>query len=162
MTIKIVPAKFEEDFDAIWDIFQSVIATGDSYIYPEDITREEAKTVWFGGTATYVAKDGNKIVGTYVIRPNKVGRGSHVCNAGFMTSLDHRGKGIGRKMGMHSLIESKKLGYLAMQFNVVVSTNAVAVNLWQSIGFKIIGTIPEGYQHKQKGLVDIHIMYQKL
>jgi GNAT superfamily N-acetyltransferase len=162
MTITIVPASYSEDFEAIWEIFQSVITAGDSYIYPESISREEATTVWFGGTTTFVAKEGGVVVGVYVIRDNKTGRGSHICNAGFMVSPNHRGKGIGRMLGLHALEEAKKLGYHAMQFNVVVSTNTVAVKLWQSIGFKILCTIPEGYRHKEKGLVDMYIMYQKL
>ena len=65
-------------------------------------------------------------------------------------------------MAFWSLDEARRLGFTAMQFNFVVSTNTVAVNLWKSIGFEVIGTIPNGFNHSREGLVDALIMYQKL
>jgi len=159
--ITITPAK-DEDFDGIWEIFRQIVAGGDTYIYNAHTTREEARHIWMECTHPYVAKHGDKIVGTYVIRDNKIGRGAHVCNAGFMVHPQHQGQKIGRMMGEHALTEAKMLGYKSMQFNVVVSTNHRSINLWKSLGFTIIGTIPEGFDHKDKGLVDIHIMHRVL
>jgi L-amino acid N-acyltransferase YncA len=156
------PAK-AEDFKNIEQLFCKVMQTGDTYIYSPDASAQEIQNLWMKD-APYVAIEQNSgnFVGTYVIRPNKIGRGAHVCNAGFMIEPDIRNRGFGREMGKHALEQALALGYLAMQFNVVVSTNERAVYLWKSLGFKIIGTIPEGFRHAEKGLVDIHIMHRFL
>lgn len=152
----------EGDFDGIWDIFRQVVATGDSYIYPSDTSKEQCHHYWMEGTEAYVADIEGAIAGTFVIRPNKVGRGSHVCNAGFMVAPAFQGQKIGRTMCEAALKEAKLLGYEAMQFNIVVSTNERAVKLWTSAGFKIIGTVPKAFNHATKGLVDIYIMHRFL
>jgi L-amino acid N-acyltransferase YncA len=161
MIVSIVHAT-PQDFEGIWEIFSKTIKTGDTYIYPPNTTQKEARKIWLDNTHAYVAKEDGKIVGTFVIRDNKTGLGSHICNAGFMVHPDHRGKGIGRQMGEFALKEAKKHGYLAMQFNVVVSTNFKSIALWKSLGFELIGTVPKGFNHLSLGLVDIHIMYKKL
>lgn len=154
-----------KDFDhGIWDIFNSVISSGDTYIYPPETSKAEAKKIWMKERICYVIKDKTtgSIMGTYTIRPNVVGLGSHVANAGFMVHPHHRNKKLGQIMGEHALKEAKNLGYIAMQFNVVVSTNERALYLWQKLGFKIIGTVPQAFNHRSKGLVDIHIMHRFL
>jgi len=85
-----------------------------------------------------------------------------VANAGFIVAEGQFGKGIGRVMGLHALEEARYAGFQAMQFNFVISTNTRAVALWQSIGFGIIGTVPQAYHHRTLGLVDIHIMHRFL
>lgn len=155
----------EKDFDhGIWDIFSAVVSSGDTYIYPPETTKEEARRIWISERVCYVVKDKvtGMIIGTYTIRPNKEGLGSHVANAGFMVHPYHQNRKIGQAMGDHALIEAKKLGYHAMQFNVVVSTNERAVYLWQKMGFKIIGTVPKAFHHRTHGMVDIHIMHRFL
>ena len=112
--------------------------------------------------ATYVAVEGGEILGTYYIKPNQPGLGAHVCNAGYMVSAMARGKGIGRAMCAHSLQEAVKLGFKAMQYNLVASTNGFAIQLWKDMGFDIIGTLPKAFNHKTKGLSDAHIMYRVL
>ena len=97
-----------------------------------------------------------------MIKPNYHGRGSHVANATYMVKSEWRGRGIGRKLGEHSLAAARELGYLAMQFNAVVSSNEVAVKLWQRLGFSIIGTVPKGFQEARMGLVDLYIMHRFL
>jgi L-amino acid N-acyltransferase YncA len=111
---------------------------------------------------TYVAVEGGEILGTYYIKPNQPGLGAHVCNAGYMVSAKARGKGIGRSMCAHSLQEAVKIGFKAMQYNLVASTNRFAIQLWKDMGFDIIGTLPKAFHHKTKGLIDAHIMYQVL
>ncbi len=153
------------DFDhGIWEIFKTVISSGDTYIYPPETTKEEARKIWVNERICYVVKEKvtGLIIGTYTIRPNFIGLGSHVANAGFMVHPQHRDKKLGQVMGAHALIEAKKLGYEAMQFNVVVSTNERAVYLWQKLGFKVIGTVPQAFNHRTKGYVDIHIMHRFL
>jgi ribosomal protein S18 acetylase RimI-like enzyme len=112
--------------------------------------------------ATYVAVLDENIMGTYYIKANQPGLGSHVCNCGYMVRNSARGKGIGRAMCQHSLSEARKLGFKAMQYNLVVSTNTGAVRLWQDLGFYIIGALPRAFNHREKGLVDAFVMYQWL
>jgi len=156
------PAK-KEDFDGIWKIFQSVIAKGDTYVNRAETTRDEAYAKWMDEKVkTFIAENDGKIVGAYFLRANQVDRGSHVANAGFIVDENTRGMGVGRTLGLHALATAKELGYRAMQFNFVVSTNFAAVKLWKSLGFRIIGTIPQGFKHQDLGYVDAYIMFQEL
>jgi ribosomal protein S18 acetylase RimI-like enzyme len=109
-----------------------------------------------------VAVDGDSIVGTYLLKPNAPEPGAHVANAGFMVSPSARGMGLGRKLAEHCLARATDNKYLAMQFNAVVATNVNAITLWQSLGFAIVGTVPQAYRHRTAGLVDIHVMYRSL
>jgi ribosomal protein S18 acetylase RimI-like enzyme len=125
--------------------------------------REEALAYWLHPDArTYVFEDNGSVVGTYVLRPNQPALGSHVANAGFMVSPESRGAGVGRQMGEHCLKEARELGYRAMQFNFVVSTNEGAVRLWQRLGFQIVGTLPGAFRHARLGYVDAYVMFQDL
>lgn len=161
--LEIVPASVG-DFPLIWPAFKAIVQGGDTYVYSPDITEEDAKKVWFAPNFhTYLARSGGKFVGAYVIRPNHRDLGSHIANAAYFVAPEFRGKGFAKKMGEHSFREAKKLGYRAMQFNYVISTNKVAVELWQKLGFKIVGTVPEAHAHKKLGkYVDIHIMHKAL
>ena len=153
----------ESDFDQIWRIFQQVIKTGDTYSNPPDTTREQARQKWMDQDGvTFVAEDADSILGAYIIKPNHRGFASHIANASYIVSADARGKGIGRLMGEHSISEAKNAGYLAMQFNIVVSTNEAAVALWKKLGFTIIGTTPKGFRHAKLGFVDTYIMHRSL
>ena len=113
-------------------------------------------------TATYLALSDGIVAGTYYIRPNQPELGSHVCNAGYMVSSSARGQGLGRALCAHSLQEAVRLGFKAMQYNLVVVTNRYAIKLWQDMGFEIVGTLPRAFNHKEMGLVDAHIMYRLL
>jgi ribosomal protein S18 acetylase RimI-like enzyme len=153
----------DTDFDAIWEIFHEVVQGGDTVASPPETTKQEAYQTWMHTpTATYVALSETEIVGTYYLKPNHPGLGSHVCNAGYLVKAQARRQGVGRAMGLHSLEEARQLGFCAMQFNLVVATNQPAVKLWQDLGFSIIGTLPKAFNHRQLGLVDALIMYQLL
>ncbi len=152
-----------DDFEGIWKIFKDVIATGDTYVNRPETTMEEGRAKWFApNIKTYVAVINDKIVGAYFLRSNHPDLGSHVSNAGFIVDKNTRGMGVGKSLVNHALDNARNLGYKAMQFNFVVSTNTVAVNLWKSAGFRIIGTVPNGYHHKQLGFVDSYIMFREL
>ncbi|MGZ4966743.1 MAG: N-acetyltransferase family protein [Chthoniobacterales bacterium] len=153
-----------EDRDAIWEIFHAVVAKGDTYTFDPAISREEALSYWFSDvTKTYVAEDmDGRILGTYILKPNQAGAGAHVANAAYMVAPAAQGGGVGRAMGEHSLGEARQLGFRAMQFNFVVSTNEAAVRLWQKLGFKIIGTLPGAFRHPEKGYVDAYVMFRSL
>jgi len=153
----------DADWPAIWSIFRAVIATADTYPYAPDMPEADARRTWMGpGLATYVAERGADIVGTYVLKPNQPALGAHVANAGYMVRPSTFGRGIGAAMCEHSLDEARAAGYRAMQFNAVVSTNTRAVALWQRLGFQIIGTVPEGFRHRDGGYVDLLIMHRRL
>ena len=151
------------DYNSIWQIIQEVISKGDTYVFDPDSSRKEMLDYWCGqDKRCYVAEIQNIIVGTFIIKDNFPGLGSHVANASFMTLPSAFGKGIGRSMGEFSISEAKRLGYKALQFNIVVRTNERAIRLWQKLGFEIKGEIPEAFNHRTMGYVDACIMWRKL
>jgi ribosomal protein S18 acetylase RimI-like enzyme len=176
----------DADRDAIWNIFHEVVAAGDTYALDPNISREDALAYWFApGTHTYVVEINRESVGeadsfpgtatpsptanlnhvtagTYILRPNQPGGGSHVANAGFMVSASARGQGLGRAMAEDCLSEARRLGFRAMQFNHVISTNTAAIRLWQDLGFEIVGTLASAFRHPDKGYVDVYVMYRWL
>jgi L-amino acid N-acyltransferase YncA len=152
-----------DDWPALWSIFSAVVAGGDTYTFAPDTPEANARRFLLGpGTDCFVAERGGEIVGTYVLRPNQPGLGAHVANAGYMVRPGEFGGGIGTAMGEHSLVEARAAGYRAMQFNAVVSTNTRAVALWERLGFRIIGTVPEAFRHAREGYVALHIMHRAL
>ncbi|WP_276500375.1 GNAT family N-acetyltransferase [Terrimonas pollutisoli] len=151
------------DYDKVWEILEKIIRKGDSFACSPASTKKERISYWCGlDKHTYVAVDEGEIAGTFFIQDNQPGLGSHIANAGYAVSPAKSGKGIGKFMGEYSLAEAKKLGNKAMQFNLVVKSNDAAIQLWKTIGFQIIGEIPEAFDHIEKGLTNAYIMYQKL
>lgn len=161
--MKIRPAT-DADRDEIWNILQEVISAGDTYALDPNISRDDALAYWFApGTRVFVAEQPRTgITGTYILRHNQSGRGSHVANAGFMVSATARGQGLGRAMAEHCLNEARQLGFRAMQFNYVISTNTAAIKLWQDLGFKVVGTLPDAFHHPARGYVDVYVMFRSL
>jgi ribosomal protein S18 acetylase RimI-like enzyme len=153
----------KEDREIIWQIFHAVVAGGDTYVFDPNISRRKALAYWLGPkTRCYVALSDQGIVGSYILKANQPGLGSHVANAGFMVSPSARGRGIGRAMAEHCLREAGRLGFRAMQFNFVVTTNKPALRLWKDLGFKIVGTLPGAFRHTRRGFVDVYVMYRPL
>jgi ribosomal protein S18 acetylase RimI-like enzyme len=151
------------DREIIWQIFHAVVAKGDTYVFDPKISRRKALAYWLGPkTRCYVALSDQGIVGSYILKANQPGLGSHVANAGFMVSPSARGRGIGRAMAEHCLRDARRLGFRAMQFNFVVATNRTALRLWKDLGFKIVGTLPDAFRHTRRGLVDVYVMYRRL
>jgi L-amino acid N-acyltransferase YncA len=160
--INLRPA-IDSDRDAIWTIFHDVIASANTYAFDSQMPRQDALAYWFrSDTHTYVAESDGRVFGTYILRANQLGPGSHVANAAFMVAPNAQGQGIGRAMGEHCLKEARRLGFRAMQFNFVVSTNESAIRLWQRLGFKIVGTLPDAFRHPEMGYVDVHVMFRSL
>lgn len=153
----------EDDREAIWKIMEPVIRKGNTYAFDPASSREEMLGTWCGkGAHTYVAELNDRVVGTFMMKDNQPGLGSHVANAGYMVSPEYAGLGIGRRMGEYSIQEARRLGYKAMQFNMVVSTNTAAVRLWTRLGFDIIGEVPEAFYQAGKGYVSAYIMHRIL
>ena len=152
-----------DDFDQIWPIFREVAAAGETYGYPRDVTREDGIRLWMDAPRkTYVFEQDGRILGTYYIKTNQLGPGSHVCNCGYMVSSAARGRGLATAMCEHSQRIASELGYKAMQFNFVASTNEGAVRLWSKLGFVIVGRLPQAFHHPSRGYVDALVMYKWL
>ena len=151
------------DHDAIWTIFEPVIRAGETYTRPRDASREDALAYWFApGRDVFVAEDAGTILGTYSLRANQTGGGSHVANCSYLVAAHAGGRGVGRALCEDSLRRAKANGFRGMQFNFVVSTNERAVHLWQSCGFEIVGRVPGAFAHPALGYVDALIMYRAL
>lgn len=151
------------DRDFIWQIIQEVIAGGDTYVFDPGSSRATMLEYWCGADKhSYVAEINKKIVGTFIIKDNFPDLGSHVANASYMTLPAAFGKGIGRAMAEFSLREAKRLGYLAMQFNIVVKSNERAMGLWKKLGFEILGEIPDAFHYRKESYVDACIMWRRL
>lgn len=152
------------DWPAVWKILAPVFRAGETYTFPTNISEEDARSRWIDKpTATFVAADPDgEVLGTYFIKPNQEGNGSHVCNCGYVTSEAARGRGVATLMCEHSQEEAVRLGFRAMQFNFVVSSNEGAVRLWKKLGFETVGTLPRAFDHPANGLVDAFVMYKWL
>lgn len=150
----------ENDKVAVREIINAVIAGGDTYT---DSSEDETFADWFTADKhNYIAALDGEVVGTFWLRANQPGRGSHIGNAAYMVAPKARGKGVGKRMAEYSLEEARRLGFTAIQFNFVVKSNEVAVRLWQSVGFEIIGEIPDAFDHARNGMTNAYIMYRKL
>ena len=155
----------EADWPALWPIVEAVVRAGETYTYPRDMDPEFGRTLWMQPPpgVTLVAVDGaGRILGTAKTGPNHMGPGAHVATASFMVAAEARGQGVGRALGEAVIARATADGYRAMQFNAVVEANRSAVRLWQALGFEIIGTAPEAFDHPTEGLVGLHIMYRRL
>jgi len=158
--MKIRPAT-DSDQNAIWEIFREVIAAGETYPLEPDISREDALAYWLQRKSyVFVAEKDGEIVGSYTLHANQAAGGKHVANAAFIVAKRGRGQGVGRALGEHCLREARRVGFRAMQFNFVVSTNESAVKLWQELGMRIVGTLPRAFRHPQRGYVDVYVMFQ--
>jgi L-amino acid N-acyltransferase YncA len=153
------------DWPQIWPFFQQIVRAGETYAYDTGMDEPTALRLWFPGepARTVVAVDEHgTVVGTANMYPNRPGPGSHVASASFMVDPRSSGQGIGRALGKYALWWARDSGFRAMQFNAVVETNTPAVALWRSLGFELIGTVPEAFRHPTDGYVGLHIMYRRL
>ena len=151
------------DFDSIWPIFREIVSAGETYAYAADTTKEQALKIWIETPRkTYVLEEEGNILGTYFLKTNQAGPGSHVCNCGYMVSSSARGRGLATAMCEHSQDVARTLGYKAMQFNFVASSNEGAVRLWGNLGFETVGRLPKAFNHPILGYVDALVMYKVL
>ena len=153
----------KEDFDLIWPIFQEIVRAGETYVYPQNTSKEQALKIWMDNPKkTYVLEEDGDLLGTYYIKTNQAGPGNHVCNCGYMVSSNARGRGLATAMCEHSQDIAKEMGYKAMQFNFVASSNEGAVSLWEKLGFEIVGRLPKAFNHPAKGYIDALVMHKWL
>ena len=154
-----------EDWPAIWRFLREIVAAGETFSWDRDVSEDDARAIWMheppGRTVVAVAPDGT-VMGSANMNPNHMGPASHIASASYMVDPAHAGQGVGRALGEETIAWARREGYLGMQFNAVVSTNTRAVSLWRSLGFEVLGTIPEGFRHPTEGYVGLHIMYRQL
>lgn len=152
------------DWPQVWPLLQSTFASGDTYAFAPDSSEAEIHRAWVEAPLScWVARaDDGTLLGTYFLKANQPGLGSHVCNAGYVVAPAARGRGIATAMCLHSQQQARAAGFRAMQFNLVVATNVGAVRLWQSLGFAIVGTLPGAFRHLVLGYVDAHVMFKSL
>jgi L-amino acid N-acyltransferase YncA len=157
-----------EDWPRIWPFFARIVAEGRTYAYPDGLTLEAARPLWLEPAPSHVvvavdgAGDGERVLGSAKMGPNRPGRGAHVATASFMVDHAARGRGVGRALGEYLLAWGREAGYRAIQFNAVVETNVAAVSLWQALGFEIVGTVPDAFDDAEHGLVGLHVMHHRL
>ncbi|MFJ9319590.1 GNAT family N-acetyltransferase [Streptomyces globisporus] len=154
-----------EDWPAIWPFFHAIVSAGETLTYPLDLGEEDAEGWWFvpAPSRVVVAVDeAGTVLGTAKMNRNHMGNGSHIASATYLVDPAHSGQGVGRALCQYSVDWARAEGYRAMQFNAVVETNTRAVKLYQSIGFDVIGTLPEGFDHPTEGYVGMHIMHKAL
>ncbi|GAA0858361.1 N-acetyltransferase [Aliiglaciecola litoralis] len=153
----------KEDWDLIWPIFHEIVNAGQTYAYDTNTTKDQAKKIWSEApNKTFVFEEGGAILGTYYLKTNQAGPGSHVCNCGYMVSSQARGRGLATSMCQHSQKMALELGYKAMQFNFVASSNEGAVRLWNKLGFDTVGILPKAFNHPIQGYIDALVMYKWL
>lgn len=162
MTVSIRPAT-PGDHASIWAILKPIFRAGDTFTIDPDISREDALGYWTGAShGSFVADGGGLVLGTYYLKRNQAGGGSHVCNCGYATHPYAMGRGIARAMLEHSLSEAPRQGFRAMQFNFVVATNTRAVATWERAGFETVGRLPGAFDHPTEGYVDALVMWKDL
>jgi GNAT superfamily N-acetyltransferase len=154
-----------EDWRSIWPFFQAIVAAGETFAYPTDLTEEQGRELWMltAPKRTVVAVDeSGSALGTANMYANRPGNGAHVASASYLVDPRQSGRGIGRALVEYSLEWARGAGFRAIQFNAVVETNVYAVRLYESLGFKIVGTVPEAFRHPAEGYVGLHIMHRAL
>ena len=152
------------DWPGLWSLLEPVFRAGETFPHDPAITEAEAQVAWVERSqAVMVAVDASgALVGTYYLRPNSHALGAHVANAGYVVAEQARRQGIGSRLCQHSLQAAQRLGFRAMQFNLVVSTNNAGIRCWQRNGFRVIGRLPGAFRHRQLGYVDALVMFQGL
>lgn len=157
----IIREAHEADWPQIWPFWSAIVSAGETYAYP-DLGSDDARDLWMETAPGHtVVLTGDRVLGSAKMGPNRPGRGAHVATASFMVAPEARGLGVGRALGAYAVDWARTAGYRSMQFNAVVQTNTVAVRLWQSLGFEILTTVPEAFDHAIHGFVGLHVMYQR-
>lgn len=152
-----------EDWPAIWAMLEPVMREGETLALPSDGDEAAARAYFASPEKTnFVALLDGAIVGASYVRANQQGGGAHIANCGYVTAPAARGRGVARALCVHSIAECRRLGFRGIQFNFVVSTNAPAVHLWQSLGFATLGRMPGAFHHPRLGYVDALVMFLEL
>lgn len=154
-----------DDWRQIWPFLRQIVAAGETFAYDPEMDEDTARELWLvapPGRTVVAVDEAGTVLGTASMYPNRPGPGSHVASASFMVDPRASGQGVGRALAEEALAWARACGFRAMQFNAVVVTNTRAVTLWRSLGFEVIGTVPEAFRHPTNGYVGLHVMYRRL
>ena len=163
MTAELIREAQEKDLDDVWRLWKDIQEQKVYFAYDSNYSKEQILSEWINlSNHLYVLEVDKHIAGAYLMKANQPGYGNHIVNAAYLVDTEIRGKGIGHKLCRHSIDTATSLGYRGMQYNLVVSTNSSAIAVWKSFGFKIIGTVPGGFYHVEKGYVDAYIFFKDL
>lgn len=159
MALEIRPYR-ESDLEGMRAIWNAVVEAGNAFpqVYP--MSAEEAAVFFAEQSLSAVAVVDDRVFGLYILHPNNVGRCGHVANASYAVVPEARGCGIGRALVEDSLAQAAALGFRGLQFNAVVASNEGAIHLYESLGFKRVGTVPEGFLNGRGVYEDIHVFYR--
>lgn len=136
-----------DDIPAMKDIWNEVVDEGVAFPQEDELTDGRAREFFAQQTYCGVAADEDgKVYGMYILHPNNVGRCGHIANASYAVSSENRGLHIGEKLVRDCIAQAKAHGFGILQFNAVVATNIHARHLYERIGFKQLGTIPDGFR----------------
>jgi L-amino acid N-acyltransferase YncA len=161
----LVRAATTDDWSAIWPFYSQIVKAAETYAIDADITFGEGRAQWMQPPPgqTFVAVDDNgSVIGSASVYRNRPAGGSHVASASFMVDPRSGRRGVGRALAEHVLSWARSQGFKAMQFNAVVETNTRAVRLWETLGFEILATVPQAFDHPADGLVGLHVMHRFL
>jgi GNAT superfamily N-acetyltransferase len=153
----------EADWAQVWPIVREVVQAQETFAYDPAMTEAQAHDLWVEALPglTVVAVEGDCILGTAKMGPNRPGPGSHIATASFMVAADARGRGVATALCRFALDWARERSFAGMQFNAVAETNR-AVELYKRLGFHIVGTVPGAFAHPTHGRVGLHIMYREL
>src|SRR5436190_24304397 len=112
----------EHDWPLIWPFFSAIVTAGETYAYPDPCSFDEGRSLWMEPPPgrTVVAVEGEAVLGSAKMGPNRPGRGAHVATASFMVDPGRQGRGVGRALAEHTVAWARDAGYRSMQFNAVV------------------------------------------
>ena len=134
------------DHDALYVAFARIVEEGEGFPQAPPLSRRDFDDYWLAHTsAVVVAVAGDALAGAYYLKPNFVGRAAHIANAGYFVTATHRGRGLGRRLVEHSFGEARRLGFDALQFNLVFESNP-ARRLYEEMGFVVIGRVPRALE----------------
>jgi GNAT superfamily N-acetyltransferase len=132
----------EADHDELFAAFARIVEDHEGFPQEPPLSRRDFDDYWLAhSSAVMVARSAGELAGAYYLKPNFVGRAGHIANGGYFVVARFRGSGLGRRLVLHSLDEAKRLGFDALQFNLVFESNP-ARRLYEDLGFQVVGRVP--------------------
>jgi GNAT superfamily N-acetyltransferase len=151
----------DSDWPQVWPIIEQVIRSGDTFCYDPEQSESQARDLWVTPPPGHVvvALEGAEVVGTANMYANLPGPGRHIASGNFMVKQAARGTGVGKALGNYLLDWARTSCFAGVQFNAVAASNLAAVNMYESLGFTIVGTVPGAFAHPTLGMVGLHVMF---
>jgi GNAT superfamily N-acetyltransferase len=134
------------DHDDLFAAFSRIVDDREGFPQEPPLRRPDFDDYWLAHSSSVIrARVDGRLVGAYYLKPNFVGRAAHIANAGYFVVPGFRGRGLGRGLILHSLDEARRLGFDALQFNLVFESNP-ARRLYEELGFEVVGRVPRAVE----------------